>query len=170
VRSRIIAIMNAVWDDGLYITFGQLPYIITPDSQIYRTDRCLETIRHAKAASALFIWMKSSHLLQHSIPNAPYAVAFFVPGAPPLQVLDLSYVLLRFMDKYIRSGDYHRFNAVSLCYQVRPEGSIGVLFFDRRLRTAYRQARMRARASANMFRRRYTHPIYTWPRNSEELN
>jgi hypothetical protein len=79
-----------------------------PQSNIYRTDRCLETIRHAKRASVLFIWMKVSMLLlPFVIPDATYAVAFFLPATGPFQCLELSYVLLRFMDKYIRNGDYN---------------------------------------------------------------
>ncbi|KAJ7773750.1 hypothetical protein B0H14DRAFT_2965683 [Mycena olivaceomarginata] len=87
-----------------------------PQSNVYRTDRCLETIRHAKRASVLFIWMKVSTLL------LPF----------------LSYVLLRFMDKYIRSGDYNRFNLLSLSYKLGASGSFGVLIFDNKLRKAYK--------------------------------
>ncbi|KAJ7848795.1 hypothetical protein B0H13DRAFT_1645398, partial [Mycena leptocephala] len=168
-RSRILNIVNAAWDDGLFSTFGLLPTIITPDSVFYRTDRCLETIRHAKKAPVLFIWMKASALPVSFIPDAAYAVAFFVPGTGTFQSLDLSYILLRFMDKYIRSGNYIRFNLVSLSYKLGPSGSIGVLFFDRGLRAAYQQARIRARASQNRFRRQFDYPICTWPSHSIEL-
>jgi hypothetical protein len=95
-----------------------------------------------------------------------YAVAFFTPGSAPFQCVDMSYILLRFMDKYIRSGNYNRFNLVSLSYKLGPSGTFGVLLFDERLRTAYHQARVRARASQNSFRRQYDHPISTWPSNS----
>ncbi|KAJ7095527.1 hypothetical protein C8R44DRAFT_550074, partial [Mycena epipterygia] len=139
-RTQILHIVNSVWDNGLFITFGLLPSVITPDSSVYRTDRCLKTIRHAKASQILFVWMKASALLTCSIPNAAYAVAFYVPSANPFQVLDFSYVLLRFMDKYIRSGNYDRFNLVSLSYKLGPFGTMGVLFFDGGLRTAYRNA------------------------------
>ncbi|KAJ7303751.1 hypothetical protein DFH08DRAFT_665690, partial [Mycena albidolilacea] len=166
-RTQILNIVNAVWDDGLFITFGLLPHIIAPNSAVYRTDRCLETIRHAKKAPVLFIWMRVSDLLlQFSFPNAVYAVAFFTPGSAPFQCVDMSYILLRFMDKYIRSGNYNRFNLVSLSYKLGPSGTFGVLLFDERLRTAYHQARVRARASQNSFRRQYDHPISTWPSNS----
>ncbi|KAJ7926112.1 hypothetical protein B0H13DRAFT_2565807 [Mycena leptocephala] len=166
-RDQILNIVNVVWDNGLFTTFGVLPAIITPHSSIYRTDRCLETIRHAKKTPVLFVWMKTSDLLlQFSFPNAVYAVAFFVPGSAPFQCLDLSYVLLRFMDRYIRSGNYNRFNLVSLSYRLGPSGSFGVLLFDKRLRTAYHQARLKSRTSQNEFRRQYDHPITTWPSQS----
>ncbi|KAF8143485.1 hypothetical protein K438DRAFT_645266 [Mycena galopus ATCC 62051] len=169
-RAQILNITNAVWDDGLFITFALLPGVITPHSDRYRTDRCLETIRHAKKAPVLFIWMKaSSLLLEFSIPNAVYAVLFLVPGTAPFQSVDLSYIFLRFMDKYIRSGNYNRFNLVSLSYTLGPSGSFGVLLFDNGLRTAYLQQRLRARASRNAFRRRFNYPICTWPSNSIQL-
>ncbi|KAJ7862570.1 hypothetical protein B0H13DRAFT_1532807, partial [Mycena leptocephala] len=133
------------------------------------TDRCLETIRHVKKTPVLFIWMKASIVLQFSFPNAVYAVAFFIPGTGPFQSLDLSYILLRFMDKYIRSGHYDRFNLVSLSYKLAPSGSFGILLFDNGLRTAFRRARINARTSKNKFRRAYDHPISTWPSNSIEL-
>ncbi|KAJ7926626.1 hypothetical protein B0H13DRAFT_1599422, partial [Mycena leptocephala] len=169
-REQILTIVNAVWDDGLFITFALLPAVIAPHSNVYRTDRCLETIRHAKKASVLFVWMKASDLLlQFSCPNAVYAVAFFVPASTPFQCLDLSYVLLRFMDRYIRSGNYNRFNLISLSYSLGLSGSFGVLLFDNCLRTAYHQARSRSRTSQNEFRCRYDHPITTWPGKSIEL-
>ncbi|KAK7015774.1 hypothetical protein R3P38DRAFT_2543487, partial [Favolaschia claudopus] len=158
--AQIVAILNAVWDDGLFITFGLLPGLITSQSDHYRTDRSLETIRHAKKAQVLFIWMTADSILgECSIPNAAYAVLFFVPGSDPFQSVDLSYILLKFLDKYIRDGDYNRFNIVSLSYQLASDGSFGVLFCDRRLRTVYQQARIRARASHDAFRRTFHHPI-----------
>jgi hypothetical protein len=77
---------------------------------------------------------------------------FFTPGSAPFQCVDMSYILLRFMDKYIRGGNYNCFNLVSLSYKLGPSGTFGVLLFDERLRTAYHQARVRARASQNSFR------------------
>ncbi|KAJ7777762.1 hypothetical protein B0H14DRAFT_2631499 [Mycena olivaceomarginata] len=56
-REQILTIVNAVWDDGLFITFALLP---APHSNVYRTDRCLETIQHAKKAPVLFVWMKAA--------------------------------------------------------------------------------------------------------------
>jgi hypothetical protein len=108
----------------------------------------------------------SYQLLQFSFPNAVYAVAFFTSGSTPFQCVDMSYILLRFMDKYIWGGNYNRFNLVSLSYKLGPSGTFDVLLFDERLRTAYHQARVRARASQNSFRRQYDHPISTWPSNS----
>lgn len=116
--------------------------------------------------------MRASALLPRPIPNVSYAVAFFIPSATPFQVLDLSYVLLRFMDRYIRDGDYTRFNLLSLTYKLGPTGSLGVLLFDRHLRTAYRQTRLKARSSTDRFVRRFEWPISTWPDNGNdrELN
>ncbi|KAJ7847231.1 hypothetical protein B0H14DRAFT_2700102 [Mycena olivaceomarginata] len=99
-----------------------------PQSNVYRTDRCLETIRHAKRASVLFIWMKVSTL-----------------RLPALSNVSSCHVLLRFMDKYIRSGDYNRFNLLSLSYKLGASGSFGVLIFDNKLRKAYKQARTQLR-------------------------
>jgi hypothetical protein len=113
--------------------------------------------------------MKASDLVSRSISNATYAVAFSIPRSAPFQALDLSYMLICFMDKYIRSGDYTRFNLVSIVYKLGACGTVGVLFFDSRLHTAYRHARNNARASNNTFRRRYHHPISTWPSNCAEL-
>ncbi|KAF8125551.1 hypothetical protein K438DRAFT_1648488, partial [Mycena galopus ATCC 62051] len=136
----------------------------------YRTDRTLETIRRAKKAVVLFIWVTVSDLLpQISCPNAAYTVAFFSPSSAPFQCVDMSYILLRFMDKYIRGGNYQRFNLVSLSYKLGPTGSFGILVFDNGLRTAYQQARLRARASHNYFRRQFLHPISTWASNSTRL-
>ncbi|KAJ7900985.1 hypothetical protein B0H14DRAFT_2670407 [Mycena olivaceomarginata] len=150
-RAQILNIVNAVWDDGLFITFGLLPNVIT-------------------RAPVLFIWMKAaSLLLQFSVPNAVYAVLFFVPASSPFQSLDLSYILLRFMDRYIRSGNYSHFNLVSLSYKLGPSGSFGVLLFDNGLRNAYMRARLRARRSRNAFRCSFDYPICTWPNNVTHL-
>ncbi|KAJ7794544.1 hypothetical protein B0H13DRAFT_1675363, partial [Mycena leptocephala] len=117
----------------------------------------------------LFVWIKTSDLLQFSVPNAVYAVAFFVPGSAPFQCLNLSYVLLRFMDRYIRSGNYNRFNLISLSYRFGHSGSFCVLLFDNRLSTAYQKARLKSRISQNEFRCRYDHPITTWSSQSIRL-
>jgi hypothetical protein len=114
--------------------------------------------------------MKISSLhLPLIVPNAVYAVAFFVPASGAFQCLDTSYIFLRFMDRYIRSGDYRRFTLISLSYRLGPSGSFGLLIFDKHLRTAYTQVRTRARLSRNIFRREYEYPICTWPGNSIEL-
>ncbi|KAJ7747880.1 hypothetical protein B0H14DRAFT_2984462, partial [Mycena olivaceomarginata] len=116
-----------------------------PQSNVYRTDRCLETIRHAKRASVLFIWMK--------MPHTPWLFSYRLPA----------------LSNYIRSGDYNRFNLLSLSYKLGASGSFGVLIFDNKLRKAYKQARTHARLSRNSFRRSYEHPISTWPANCIEL-
>ncbi|KAJ7805806.1 hypothetical protein B0H14DRAFT_2878001 [Mycena olivaceomarginata] len=169
-RAQILNIVNAVWDDGLFITFGLLPNVITPNSDRYRTDRCLETIRHAKRAPVLFIWMKAASFAS-SIFSTKCGICrtFFVPASGPFQSLDLPYILLRFMDRYIRSENYSRFNLVSLSYKLGPSGSFGVLLFDNGLRNAYMQARLRARRSRNAFRRSFDYPICTWPNNVTHL-
>ncbi|KAJ7895746.1 hypothetical protein B0H13DRAFT_1520019, partial [Mycena leptocephala] len=112
-----------------------------PHSTIYRTDRCLETIRHVKQTPVLFVWIKTSDLLQFSVPNAVHAVAFSYL-APHRSNASTSYVLLRFMDRYICSGNYNRFNLISLSYRLGHSGSFCVLLFDNRLSTAYQKARL----------------------------
>ncbi|KAJ7615737.1 hypothetical protein DFH06DRAFT_111874, partial [Mycena polygramma] len=170
-RNQILAIVNSVWDEGLFITFGQLPVLLAPHSTTYRTDRCLESIRHAKKAPVLFVWLDIGSLPPlFSLPDADYAVAFFLPRVGSFQCLDLSWVVLRFMDEYIRSGNYTRFRLLSLCYEISPSGTFGVLFFDNALRTAYLLARKRANASKKNFRRRFKHPICTWPSNAPQLS
>jgi hypothetical protein len=72
----------------------------------------------------------ASLLLQFSVPNAVYAVLFFVPASSPFHSLDLSYILLRFMNRYIHSGNYSHLNLVSLSYKLGPSGSFGILLFD----------------------------------------
>jgi hypothetical protein len=111
----------------------------------------------------------ASLLLQFSVPNAVYAVLFFVPASGPSQSLDLSCILFRFMDRYIRSGNYSRFNLVSLSYKLGPSGSFGVLLFDNGLRKAYMQVCLRARSFRNAFRRSFDYPICTWPSNVTHL-
>ncbi|KAJ7660465.1 hypothetical protein B0H17DRAFT_1212587 [Mycena rosella] len=44
------------------------------------------------------------HSTHQDYTDAPYAVAFYVPSITPFEVLDLSYVLVMFMNRYIRSG------------------------------------------------------------------
>jgi hypothetical protein len=72
--------------------------------------------------------MRSTRLQLPAIAHAKYAVAFCIPSTSPFEILDLSYVLLRFMDRYIRAGDYTRFNLVSLSYKCAPGGSFGSSF------------------------------------------
>ncbi|KAJ6465150.1 hypothetical protein C8R47DRAFT_1232046 [Mycena vitilis] len=137
-RIQILAIVNSVWDEGLFITFGQLPVLLAPDSTTHRTDRCLESIRHAKKVPVLFIWLEIGSLPPLlSLPNAEYAVAFFLPRVGTFQCLDLSWVVLRFMDEYIRIGNYTRFRLLSICYDISPSGTFGVLFFDNALKLSW---------------------------------
>ncbi|KAJ7277743.1 hypothetical protein C8J57DRAFT_1004921, partial [Mycena rebaudengoi] len=152
-RDDILRIANSVWDDGLFITFGALLPRIAPDSLIYRSDRCLETIRHAKATPVLFVWCKAPRLLVNPIPGAAYAIAFFIPSVTPFQIVGLTYMVLRFMDKYIRDADYTRFKLVSISYKLGVHGSVGVLVCDHDLRTMYRKIHSRARTSSSSFRR-----------------
>ncbi|KAJ6548624.1 hypothetical protein B0H19DRAFT_191130 [Mycena capillaripes] len=168
-RQDICRIVNAVWDDGMFITFALLPSVLAPASNIYRTDRCLETIRHVKSTPVLFLWMRASRLQLEHIPNAIYAVAFSIPSTTPFEVLDLSYVLIRFMDKYIRAGDYSRFNLVSLAYKCGSGETFGILLFDRGLRTVYKNAWIKSRTSNVHYSRRFNVPISTWPANCLEL-
>lgn len=129
----------------------------------------METIRHVKSTPVLFLWMRSTRLQLPAIAHAKYAVAFCIPSTSPFEILDLSYVLLRFMDRYIRAGDYTRFNLVSLSYKCGPGGSFGIFLFDSGLRTVYRNAWIKARACNANYSRRFNIPISTWPSNCIEL-
>ncbi|KAF7344241.1 hypothetical protein MVEN_01715300 [Mycena venus] len=169
-RDQIIQVVNAVWDDGLYITFGVLPSIIISSSSMnYRTDRCLETIRHVKTSPVLFLWMRAKDLNLPHILGAKYAVAFSIASTPGFEALDLSYVLLRFMDKYIREADCDRFKLLSLSYRLGPSATFGVLVFDRRLRSAYQQAWIKSRLDSRYHSRRFDLPLSTWPNRNITL-
>jgi hypothetical protein len=135
----------------------------------YRTDRCLETIRHVKATRVLFLWMQVSRLdLQH-IPDAKYAVAFNIQSTRTFEALDLAYVLLRFMDKYIRDGDYDRFSLLGVHYKLGPLGSFGLLIFDHHLRSAYHQICIKSRLYSSNYSPKYNLPLSTWPSKCDAL-
>ncbi|KAJ7937887.1 hypothetical protein B0H13DRAFT_1852185 [Mycena leptocephala] len=73
-------------------------------------------------------------LIPYSLDDTAYAVAFFIPGHHTLQVMDLSYVLIRFMDKYIRASDYTRFNLLSFSFVLDAQGTFGILILDKKFR------------------------------------
>ncbi|KAF7344343.1 ATP-dependent DNA helicase [Mycena sanguinolenta] len=164
-RERIIEIVNSTWDNGIGVGMRSLPSLIAPNSSVYRTDIRLETIRHAKSTPVLFVWMKAIDVISsHRPANAQYAVAFFIPSEEPFHVADLAYMLLRFQDFHIRDCDYQRFKLVSLSYQLAPNGTYGILLYDKDLRRAFRKALHGAREEPSKNKSaKFGHPISTWP-------
>ena len=174
-----------MWDTGIAAGMETLPSIIAvsipftvrtiiliyqkPNSTVYRTDRLLATIRHAKDISILFIWMKAADIMLSNNPKyARYAVGFFIPSDTPFQVTDLAFMLLRFQDLYIRDSDYQRFNLISLSYHISIGGTYGLLLYDKNLSHAYRKAVHLGRQNPAEFKSsHFGHPISTWPPDSE---
>ncbi|KAJ7475434.1 hypothetical protein B0H11DRAFT_1671128, partial [Mycena galericulata] len=140
VRKEMIQIINSVWDTGLMVPMERLPSLISYTNQHYRTDCCLETVRHVKTTPVLFLWMTAAALLPYYIPNAKYAVSFYIPSRDHFHALDLSFVLARFMDKYIREGDYRRFKLISFAFTLEIDGTYGLLLFDKKLRKIFKKA------------------------------
>ncbi|KAF7344229.1 hypothetical protein MVEN_01713800 [Mycena venus] len=91
---------------------------------------------------------------------------FSIASTPGFEALGLSYVLLRFMNKYIREADYDRFKLFSLSYRLGPSAAFGVLVFDRRLHSAYQQAWIKSRLDSRYHSRRFDLPLSTWPTRS----
>ncbi|KAJ6592342.1 hypothetical protein B0H19DRAFT_974315 [Mycena capillaripes] len=91
--------------------------------------------------------------------QARYAIAFSIPSQQPFHAADLAFMLLRFQDFHIRDSDYCRFNIISLSYHLGPDGTYGLLLYDKNLRSAYRKAVHRARQSPS----KYISSHSTWP-------
>ncbi|KAJ7780259.1 hypothetical protein DFH07DRAFT_706856, partial [Mycena maculata] len=140
---QIIGVINAVWDTGMYHALQHLPslFIPNPDS-FYRTDCHLDAVRHIKDACVVFLYFTAPALIPYHVTDSDnaYAVAFFIPGADSLQALTLSYVLIRFMDKYIRSTGYIRFDVLDFAFMFDLDGTYGILLLDHRFRKTYRRA------------------------------
>ncbi|KAJ7051594.1 hypothetical protein C8F01DRAFT_1237057, partial [Mycena amicta] len=109
-RSEIIRIVNDTWDIGIEYGMRRIPRILAPGNVNYCTNITADTIRHAKDTPVDFVWLKSADVLPFRIKGAVFAVAFAIRSAPTFHLLDLSWLLLRFQDRYIREGDYNRFN------------------------------------------------------------
>ncbi|KAJ6449546.1 hypothetical protein C8R45DRAFT_947320 [Mycena sanguinolenta] len=168
ILAQILDIINHVWDTGLMIGMQQLPALLSP-KQTYHMDCSLETVRHVKQTPVLFLWMTATALIPYYVPNAEYAVPFFIPGSFPFNVADLSYVLLRFMDKYIRKSNYTRFNLVSFPFKLEPEGTFGLLLFDKKLRKTFKKAQHLARTNSKYRAMQFDIPLSTWPNSSAAL-
>ncbi|KAJ7027449.1 hypothetical protein C8F04DRAFT_1267020 [Mycena alexandri] len=169
IRKNIISIINLVWDTGIAVGMQQLPNLIAPDSTIYCTDCGLSTIRHAKNTPVLFVWLKSMDIDFFSrFKSARYALAFFIPSESPFQVADLSFMLLRLQDFHIRDNDYHRFDLLSLCYELGPNGVYGLLLYDECFHPVFRKAVRQMRQNPEKYQStQFKHPISTWPPESE---
>ncbi|KAJ7756895.1 hypothetical protein DFH07DRAFT_715647, partial [Mycena maculata] len=138
--NQILQILNSVWDTGLGVAMQDLLHCIRRNTQWYRNDYCLETVRHVKTTPVLFLWMTVMALVTYHVPDAAYAIGFHIPSVQQFHVLDLAYVLTRFMDRYIRAGNYNRFNIQSFSFKLDTDGTYGLLLFDRKLRTVFKRA------------------------------
>lgn len=109
--------------------------------------------------------MKAVDIMGANNPKqARYAVGFAIPSQGPFHVVDLAFMLLRFQDFHIRDADYHTFKLISLSYHIAPEGTHGLLLYDKNLCYAYRKALHRAREDPSVYKSsQYGHPISTWP-------
>ncbi|KAJ7923940.1 hypothetical protein B0H13DRAFT_1525962, partial [Mycena leptocephala] len=161
----MIQIINSTWNNGIAVGMESLPPLIAPNSSLYRTDHRLETIRHAKSTSILFVWMKAVDIMRYNNPvHVRYAVAFFIPSEKPFHVADLAFMLLRFQDFHVRDCDYRTFNLISLSYHIGPNGTHGLLLYDKDLRHAFQKAVHQARDNPSKHKSaQYGHPISTWP-------
>ncbi|KAJ7862452.1 hypothetical protein B0H14DRAFT_3444631 [Mycena olivaceomarginata] len=131
-RRSMIEIINSTWDIGIALGMESLPSLIAPNSSVYRTDHNLATIRHAKQTPILFLWMKTVEIMGTNNPNhARYAVGFSIPSEEPFHVADLAFMLQRFQDFHIRDCDYRRFELISLSYHIAPDGTHGLLLYDK---------------------------------------
>lgn len=123
-----------------------------------------------KTVPVLFLYLTVPALMDYHIDDTAYAVAFFAPKRHSLEVMDLSYILIRFMDKFIRASDYSRFNLLSFSFTMDSEGTYGVLILDKNFRRAYRIAQRRAHRNPGKYSSApFDIPISTWPSNSMEL-
>lgn len=113
--------------------------------------------------------MTTAAVVPYYITDAEYAVAFYIPSDPPFQALDLSYVLSRFMDKYIRSSDYTRFNLIAISFQLEHNATYGLLLFDKGLRKTFRKAQRRSRSNPKYNSAQFDIPISTWPNDCTVL-
>ncbi|KAJ6449942.1 hypothetical protein C8R45DRAFT_849361 [Mycena sanguinolenta] len=117
--------------------------------------------------SNLFLWMCATDLgLQH-VGNAKYAIVF---GMTPSGAQDLFYLLLQFMSKYIRDGDYCRFNVVGLSYRRGLSRTFGVLLFAPLLGSVYQQAWVKPRLQSSNYSWRYNLSLSTWTSKCNALN
>ncbi|KAK7000719.1 hypothetical protein R3P38DRAFT_3218520 [Favolaschia claudopus] len=158
--NRILTILNAVWDTGMFHAQKLLPNII------YLLDHTLPTIRRIKQARALFLFFTAPALIPYHVNDNAFAVAFFIEGSDPFQAVELSYVLVRFFDKYIRGSNYTRFNALKISFVLDNDGTYGILVLDPRFRPIYKRMQKRAWNFPNKYSASELGvPLSTWPKN-----
>lgn len=96
-------------------------------------------------------------MLPFRIKGAVFAVAFAIRSAPTFHLLDLSWLLLRFQDRYIREGDYNRFNLLNLSYRIGIRGTYGLLIYDSGLQGVYEKL------AAEHLSLLHGVPVSSWP-------
>ncbi|KAJ7098074.1 hypothetical protein B0H15DRAFT_797690 [Mycena belliarum] len=168
-----LAIINSVWDSGLYEALRNLPRLLIHTGNLhnfFRTDRSLEAVLHMKSIRVLFLYFTVPALIPYAIDDTAYAVAFFIPGHDSFQTLHLSYLLIRFMDKYIRDSDYTRFNMLAFSFVLDHTGTYGIILLDKKFRRTYRKAQNRARRNPAKYNAHpFDVPLSTWPSNAADL-
>ncbi|KAJ7433360.1 hypothetical protein FB451DRAFT_989602, partial [Mycena latifolia] len=126
-----LAIINSVWDTRMYEALQNLLLLlISNPNNFYRSDCSLQSVIHVKSISVLFLYLTVPALIPYHIDDNAYAVPFFIPSHHSFQALELAYLLIRFMDKYIRDSDYTRFQIISFTFILDREGTYGVLILD----------------------------------------
>jgi hypothetical protein len=109
--------------------------------------------------------MKATDIMRsNNPPRACYAIAFAIQSEEPFHVVDLAYMLLRFQYYHVRDCDYQTFELISISYHSAPNGTYGLLLYNKNLRHAYRKAvhQVRKNPSTNKSSQ-YGYPISTWP-------
>ncbi|KAK7022215.1 hypothetical protein R3P38DRAFT_3195599 [Favolaschia claudopus] len=168
---EILAILNAVWDTGMFHAQTLLPSIVAGAlSDQYVLDTNLPTVRRIKQARALLLFFTVPALIPYHIDDKGYAVAFFIQGSGPFQAAEFSYVLIRFFDKYIRFSNYTRFNALKISFVMDRDGTYAILVLDHRFRATYRRMQTRSWTHPTKYSSpELGVPLSTWPSNCDEL-
>ncbi|KAJ7065931.1 hypothetical protein B0H15DRAFT_807665 [Mycena belliarum] len=168
-----LTIINSVWDSGLYEALQNLPRLLIHTGNMhsfFRTDRSLEAVLHMKSIRVLFLYFTVPALIPYAVDDTAYAVAFFIPGHDSFQALYLSYLLIRFMDKYIRDSDYTRFNVLAFSFVLDHTGTYGIILLDKKFRRTYLKAQKRARRNPAKYNAHpFDVPLSTWPSNATDL-
>ncbi|EDR08115.1 uncharacterized protein LACBIDRAFT_297816 [Laccaria bicolor S238N-H82] len=170
-RHEIISTVNNVWDIGIAASLASLAALITPNTAIHRTDIQYDAVQNVTSSQPIFVWVETPFILQRHLYRSPFAVIFSVDCLPPFHSLTLAFLILRFMDIYIREGDYRRFQLLALTYCFTHTSVYGVLFFDHRLAFVFNMAHVCAESRSDCHRFSHSlHPITSVPGQSVSLD
>ncbi|KIJ96815.1 hypothetical protein K443DRAFT_134034 [Laccaria amethystina LaAM-08-1] len=170
-RHEIISTVNNVWDVGIAASLASLAALITPNTTIHRTDIQYDAVQYVTSSQPIFVWVETPFILRRNLHRSPFAIIFSVDCLPPFHSLTLAFHILRFMDIYIREGDYRCFQLLALTYCFTHTSVYGVLFFDHRLAFVFNQAHVRAESRSHSHRFSHSlHPITTVPGQSISLD